>query len=85
MRWESESAATPLGPLAYFIECLTLTGLWSRWRENSLLVYTSPNAPTKADVLGTWMISVLWAGLGPFVRLASPHARREAIISITSH
>ena len=74
-----------MGQLAYFIEFLTLTGLWSRWLENSPLVYTSPNAPTKADVLGTWMLSVLWAGLGPSVRLASPHARREAIISITIH
>ena len=59
VRWESESAATPMGQLAYFIEFLTLTGLWSRWLENSPLVYTSPNAPTKADVLGTWMLSVL--------------------------
>jgi hypothetical protein len=30
VRWESESAATPMGQLAYFIEFLTLTGLWSR-------------------------------------------------------
>ena len=51
-----------MGQLAYFIECLTLTGLSSRRRENSLLVYTSPNAPTKADVLGTCMLSVLCGG-----------------------
>lgn len=31
IRWESKSAATPMGQLAYFIEFLTLTGLWSRW------------------------------------------------------
>ncbi len=30
VRWESESAATPMGQLAYFIEFLTLTGLWLR-------------------------------------------------------
>ena len=59
VRWESESAATPMGQLANFIEFLTLTGLGSRWLENSPLVYTSPNALTKADVLGTWMLSVL--------------------------
>ena len=58
-RWESESAATPMGQLAYFIEFLTLTGLWSRWQESCPLSYTSPNAPDKADVLGTWMLSVL--------------------------
>lgn len=59
IRWESKSAATPMGQLAYFIEFLTLTGLWSRWQESCPLTYSSPNAPSKADVLGTWMLSVL--------------------------
>jgi hypothetical protein len=59
VRWESESAATPMGQLAYFIEFLTLTGLWSRWQESYPLRYVSPNAPSKADVLGTWMLSML--------------------------
>ncbi len=27
VRWETESAATPMGQLAYFIEFLNLTGL----------------------------------------------------------
>ena len=59
VRWESKSAATPMGQLAYFIEFLTLTGLWSRWQESCPLSYSSPNAPSKADVPGTWMLSVL--------------------------
>jgi hypothetical protein len=59
VRWESESAATPMGQLAYFIEFLTLTGLWSRWLEGCPLAYRSPNAPSKAEVLGTWMLSAL--------------------------
>lgn len=59
VRWESESAVTPMGQLAYFIEFLTLTGLWSRWQEGYPLSYVSPNAPSKADVLGTWMLSIL--------------------------
>jgi hypothetical protein len=59
VRWETESAATPMGQLVFFIEFLTLTGLWSRWLESCPLSYTSPNAPSKADVLGTWMLSVL--------------------------
>ena len=41
VRWETESAATPMGQLAYFIEFLNLTGLWSRWQENGPLSYTS--------------------------------------------
>jgi len=59
VRWESESAATPMGQLAYFIEFLTLTGLWSRWLEGCPLAYASPNAPSKDEVLGTWMLSML--------------------------
>ena len=38
VRWESESAATPMGQLAYFIEFLTLTGLWQGWKESYPLV-----------------------------------------------
>ena len=59
VRWETESAATPMGQLAYFIEFLNLTGLWSRWLEGCPLTYTSPNAPSKAEVLGTWLLSML--------------------------
>ena len=59
VRWASDSAATPMGQLAYFIEFLNLTGLWSRWIEGAPLAYASPNAPSKADVLGTWMLSIL--------------------------
>jgi hypothetical protein len=59
VRWETESAATSMGQLAYFIEFLTLTGLWSRWQEGYPLPYVSPNAPSKAEVLGTWMVSIL--------------------------
>jgi hypothetical protein len=59
VRWDTESTATPMGQLAYFIEFLTLTGLWSRWLESCPLSYTSPNAPSKAEVLGTWMLSIL--------------------------
>lgn len=59
VRWETKSAATPMGQLACFIEFLTLTGLWSRWQEDCPLRYSSPNAPSRADVLGTWMLSVL--------------------------
>ena len=59
VRWDVESTATPMGQLAYFIEFLTLTGLWSRWLDSCPLNYSSPNAPSKADVLGTWLLSIL--------------------------
>ena len=44
VRWESQSAATPMGQLAYFIEFLTLTGLWSRWRDSCPLSYVTERA-----------------------------------------
>ena len=59
VRWETDNASTPMGQLPYFIEFLTLTGLWSRWQSGCPLNYHSPNASSKADVLGTWMLSVL--------------------------
>jgi hypothetical protein len=48
-----------MGQLAYFIEFLTLTGLWSNCLEQCPLTYQSPNAPSKTDVLGTWLLSIL--------------------------
>jgi hypothetical protein len=36
MRWESSSAATPMGQLAYPIEFLGLTELWSSWTKTCL-------------------------------------------------
>ena len=48
-----------MGQLAYFIEFLHLTGLWSRWQDACPLSYTSGNAPSKADVLGTWLLFIL--------------------------
>ena len=59
VRWESRSAATPMGQLAYFIEFLTLTGLWPEWQADCPLAYRSPNAPGRAEVLGTWLLSIL--------------------------
>ncbi len=33
VRWDADGAATPMGQLAYFIEFLTLTGLWRSWQD----------------------------------------------------
>jgi len=45
VRWDAESTATPMGQLAYFIEFLTLTGLWSRWLESCPLSQIPPAKP----------------------------------------
>ena len=32
VRWDGESAATPFGQMAFFLEFLHLTGLYERWQ-----------------------------------------------------
>lgn len=59
VRGEADSPATPMVQLAYFIDFFTLTGLWSGWQDRCPLSYSSPNARSKADVLGTWLLSIL--------------------------
>jgi hypothetical protein len=59
VRWDHQEAATPFGQMAFFAEFLGVTGLWDRWVEGCPLVYSSPNAPGKRDVLGTWLLSIL--------------------------
>jgi len=59
VRWDDEASATALGQLAFFAEFLEVSGLFARWVELCPLAYTSPNAPTVRNVLGTWLLSIL--------------------------
>ena len=59
VRWDEGAAMTPFGQMAYFIEFLDLTGLLDGWIADCPLTYLSPNAPTKRDLLGTWLLSIL--------------------------
>jgi hypothetical protein len=59
VRWDSEAAVTAFGPVTYFIEFLKTNGLWQQWVEDCPLSYRSPNAPPKADILGTILLGVL--------------------------
>ena len=59
VRWDPEAAVTTLGPVSYFIDFLKTNGLWEPWVRECPLLYTSPNAPTKEDILGTLFLSVL--------------------------
>lgn len=59
VEWDPQAAVTPLGQLAFFIEFLKTGGLFEPWVSDCPLHYTSPNAPTKRDVLGTVLLSVL--------------------------
>ncbi|SMH67335.1 transposase (fragment) [Acidithiobacillus ferrivorans] len=57
--WDPASAATPFGQLVFFAEFLEVSGLFDAWVEECPLIYSSPNAPKKRDVLGTWNLSIL--------------------------
>jgi hypothetical protein len=61
VEWETGERApvTPLGQLPFFIEFLKQGGLFDGWVAGCPLSFTSPNAPSKRDVLGTVLLSVL--------------------------
>lgn len=59
VEWNPQAAVTPLGQLPFFIEFLKMGDLFDPWVEECPLPFISPNAPTKRDVLGTLLLSVL--------------------------
>jgi hypothetical protein len=59
IEWDTTAAVTPLGQLPFFIEYLKQGGLFDGWVADCPLLFTSPNAPRKRDVLGTLLLSVL--------------------------
>jgi hypothetical protein len=52
-------AGDAVWPVAVFIEYLKQGGLFDGWVASCPLHFTSPNAPSKRDVLGTVLLSVL--------------------------
>ena len=59
IEWDSQAAVTPLGQLPFFISFLKVSGLYDDFVATCPLSYTSPNAPSKNDVLGTLLMSIL--------------------------
>jgi hypothetical protein len=59
VEWDGEATVTPLGQLPFFIEYLKQGGLFDSWVSDCPLYFTSPNAPSKRDVLGTVLLSLL--------------------------
>ena len=66
VKGDETAAVTPFGQLAFFIEFLKTAGLWDGWVNDCPVTYESPNAPSKADVLGT--ISAVCFGRSSTVR-----------------
>ena len=59
VEWDPHAPVTPLGQLVYFSQFLTSAGLLGSWVGSCPLRYTSPNAPTLNDLLGTIALSIL--------------------------
>jgi hypothetical protein len=59
VRWDEAAAATPHGQLVFFAEFLAATGVFERWVSQCPLQYSSGNAPSKRDVLGTLLLALL--------------------------
>ena len=59
VRWDEGGSATALGQLAFFAEFLEVSGLFARWKDGCPTNYSSPNAPTVVNILGTWLLSML--------------------------
>ena len=59
VEWDPAAAVTALGQLPFFIEFLKVGNLFEPWVEECPLSRSSPNAPRKADVLGTLLLSIL--------------------------
>jgi hypothetical protein len=57
--WEEDPGISPHGMVTYFVEFLHLSGIWAEFVEQCPLRYSSPNAPAKAEILGTILCSVL--------------------------
>ena len=59
VQWDHGASATPNAQLTFFAEFLAATGVYESWVSSCPLTYSSPNAPSKRDVLGTWLLAIL--------------------------
>lgn len=59
IEWNPQASVTPLGQLPFFIEFLKHGNLFDSWVTDCNLKYSSPNSPSKRDVLGTLLLSIL--------------------------
>lgn len=59
VEWDNTQPFTPVGQLVFFAQFLNCSHLFSNWVSSAPLYYTSNNAPSVQDILGTLMLSVL--------------------------
>jgi hypothetical protein len=73
VEWDPQAAVTSMGQLPFFIEFLKTAELFDPWVSDCPLQWTSPNAPSKRDILGTMVLSVL-AGHWRYAHITSIRA-----------
>lgn len=59
VEWDPLAPVTPMGQLVFFCQFLATSGLYSQWISTCPLRYTSANAPSVSDVLGTSVLAIL--------------------------
>jgi len=59
VEWDPDAAVTPLGQLVFFSQFLATAGLFRDWVQDCPVSYTSPNAPSLNDLLGTLTLAIL--------------------------
>jgi len=59
VEWDPETPLTPLGQLAFFANFLQAGGLFEPFCAEAPFDYTSPNAPSPTDVIGSALLSIL--------------------------
>ena len=69
VRWDDTVQATPHGQIVFFAEFLATAGVFDRWGQACPLHYSSPNASSPRDVLGTLMLGIL-AGSKRYAHIA---------------
>jgi hypothetical protein len=59
IKWDPQAAVTPLGQRPFFISFHKISGPYDDFVATCPLSYTSPNAPSKNNVPGTLLMSIL--------------------------
>jgi len=59
VQWDDSAPMTPLGQAVFFAQFLHAGGRWEDFCREAPFGFTSPNAPTHEDVLGSMALSIL--------------------------
>ena len=59
VQWDDSAPMTPLGQLVFFAQFLHAGGRWEDFCSEAPFGFTSPNAPSHEDVLGSLALSIL--------------------------